>query len=174
LPLAAPYICNTLGGRIESIQYAEELHIDAGDVCNSDRDRIPRFADSAGLGLAAMGSPSQTANRTFYTVVCRVYSRHGLSPACGCSYDVRPGSPLSILRPSPASDISMRGVAFPWRNRFRDRRCVATEFITLARASFSGLHADVLDNCRINGVSSGMLPLPKTEPLTSAAKAAIK
>jgi hypothetical protein len=50
---------------------------------------------------------------------------------------------------------------------------VAAEFAALARARFRGVHADILDNDGIDGMSSGRLRLP-IKSVTSAAKAEFK
>jgi len=40
----------------------------------------------------------------------------------------------------------MGGLAFPWRDIVRHRRCLATEFAALARPNFRCVHAGMLDN----------------------------
>jgi len=113
---------------------------------SSGRPRISRLADGIDLGLGAVGQAAETADCTIGPVFNRFRSRYGVSPArgwdcCLCSRDSR----LPVLRPPPYADIRVGIRAFDRRDRSRNRWRLATEFASLARPGFGGVHACILD-----------------------------
>jgi tellurite resistance protein TehA-like permease len=54
-------------------------------------------------------------------------------------------SSLSVLRSAAAQGVSLRSLAFAWRNRVWHQWCVATESAALARSRFGDRGAHILD-----------------------------
>jgi hypothetical protein len=134
--------------REQKIRYRRSRveHVHASESCNSERRRISGPTSVGGLGLGPVGNATKTSHLGLKHVPARLRSCYRVGHACSFGYRVCSGSPLSILRSSPSSNICRGSVAFYCWNRFWNRRCLATEFITLARPRFRSVHACVLDN----------------------------
>src|SRR5260370_27933560 len=107
---------------------------------------VSRPAPVVSLGFDPVGSATKTSHLGLKQLPSRLHSCYRLGRSCSFVCRLRPGSPLSILRSSPSSNICMGCAAFYCWNRFLNRRRLPSEFTALARSRLRGLHACVLCN----------------------------
>jgi hypothetical protein len=156
----APYICNTLDGQSAGAYNTLEDGVENTPTQlmfeNSDHPRISGLTRYADLGLDTVGAASKTAHCNVNSVLGRANPCHSLGSSWIFHRRTRCGDwRLPILRSSRYANIPMRNLACSCRDRFWNRRRLATELTALARPCFRLVHPCILDN----GGSVGMNPL---------------
>src|SRR5258708_39146604 len=110
---------------------------------------VSRPAADGRLWLDPVGSATKTSHLGLKQLPTRLHSCYRFGRSCNFVHRLCPGSPLSILRSSPSSNLCMGCAAFYCWNRFWNRRRLASEFAALARSRLRGVHAFVLVCCGV-------------------------